>query len=338
MTVGIDSSNLRAILEPWTRGRGYVIELATRTGRRLGNNGDMLMHGVFESLMSDFKMRLLPDEQAAYADYLVVPPNGALLDSYHAPRLLTERLAALPDQPLLIFPSSARFNTVDPATMFAGRTSPVLWILRERESFDHLARRWGGSLAASGVTLALDHDVVVSGQHHAIRIIREAGGPVSDREALLVARLGIESTDMLAQPVERERPSRLKSVAVAAYQHLPTPVAVPVRRWRTKARQDAANDALLKSLPDDLSAEIASRPFRHPILDVSDPTLCNFSEYALAVATSGLVVTNRLHVAIPATLLGHRVILVDSGYHKLRGVYENSLAGADNVTFVRRHA
>jgi exopolysaccharide biosynthesis predicted pyruvyltransferase EpsI len=62
----------------------------------------------------------------------------------------------------------------------------------------------------------------------------------------------------------------------------------------------------------------------------------SFDEYCALVRGASVVVTDRLHVAIPAALLGTPVELMDSGYHKLRGVYERSLADLPHVHLVDR--
>lgn len=340
MSVDIDSSHLRELVATWTAGRGHVVQLRTAGGRQLGNNGDTLMHRVFYGLLQDFGMDLLPDGSARDADYLIVPPNGALLERYQAPQLLTNRLKELPDRPLVIFPSSAQFASKNPAEMFANRKAPTLWVLRERQSYKQLSERWGDSLSKAGVKLALDHDVVISGQHHAKRIMRETAGIESREYSLLVSRLGVEATDMravAAAAAPSASTSRLNSLAVASFQRLPQSIGIAIRRRRTLTRQLQANAELCRQLSSDLRAVVDSLPLWQPVVDISDPSLCGFREFARSVMGAGVVATNRLHVAIPATLLGKRVILVDSGYHKLRGVYEQSLQGASNLTFVRRH-
>ena len=70
--------------------------------------------------------------------------------------------------------------------------------------------------------------------------------------------------------------------------------------------------------------------------DISDPTLASFRTYARAILGADTVVTDRLHVAVPAAIVGKRAVFVESGYHKARGVYEHSLRECEAVTFLRR--
>ena len=62
----------------------------------------------------------------------------------------------------------------------------------------------------------------------------------------------------------------------------------------------------------------------------------SFEQYASAIKEANLVVTNRLHVALPSASIGNTTILIDSGYHKLRGVYERSLSKVPNIFFLER--
>ncbi|MDX2358776.1 polysaccharide pyruvyl transferase family protein [Dietzia sp. PP-33] len=327
------TDGLLGLIQPWAQGSGYVIELRSERGKRLGNNGDRLLDLAFEKLVNEFGMTLASLESKE-PDYLVLPPNGALVDTYEAPSLLARRIATLPDKPLILFPSSALFRTKDPAEIFSGRTAPTLWILREKHSFDHLSEQWDDSLQARNVTLALDHDVVVSGHRHIIPRFKSVSGSEGNC-GLLVSRLGVEATDMRT---ETDLPSagRIRNTAVSAFNAMPQYAKIAVRRQLTRHRQLAANQEMISSLPPDLAKTLENIGETARDVDISDPTLCSFERFVEKISTAQYIVTNRLHVAIPGTILGKRVILVDSGYHKLAGVFEQSLQAAENLTFLRR--
>lgn len=329
-----NADGLRALVEPWAHGKGYVIELRSARGERLGNNGDRLLELSFNKLVDEFGMELTSLESGE-PDYLVVPPNGALVDTYQAPRLLARRLASLPDKPLILFPSSAFFQSQNPAEIFAGRSAPTLWILREKQSLDHLKEQWGDSLRAKRVTLALDHDVVVSGHQHLASLFDSAGRADRGR-GLLVSRLGVEAEDMRDQLVVPSA-GRARGAAVRVLRSMPQAVQIAVRRQRTRPRQLRANQKMIASLPQDLACTLDNLDGIMRDIDISDPTLCSFDRFVEQIATANFIVTNRLHVAIPGTILGKRVVLVDSGYHKLAGVFEQSLQSVENLTFIRRN-
>jgi hypothetical protein len=72
--------------------------------------------------------------------------------------------------------------------------------------------------------------------------------------------------------------------------------------------------------------------------DVSGITGEWMAELLLDVVASYAVVhTDRAHVAIAAALLGRDTHLYATAYHKVRGIYEHSLAGRANVHFHDRH-
>lgn len=306
------------------RGRPiYVLDLTDKRGRPLGNHGDWIMHRVFDRLLDDLGVDRVA---ASHAEAIVIPPNGALLDVYQAPGIIAERLRLLPDLPVYIFPSSARFVTSDPAEMFTGRRSPVLWISRERHSHEHLSRHWAASLSKAGVHLALDHDVVCSGHTYIPDLFPEA----QPRTALVVARLEAESKPLGSRPTS---PSPSRKALVAAFTNMPSARARQVVRRRvTSERQKIANAAMLATLGSKAIAFEGHPPGIN--LDISDPSLCTRENYRRELAGAAVVASNRLHVALPAAILGRRVFLVNTGYHKLSGVYEQSLGDVPNLTFV----
>lgn len=326
---GLDG--LSGLLAEW-RGRcAYVVDFVGPRAVPLGNNGDTLLRGVCAKVLSDLGIRLTG--RADEADVLLVPPGGALLDRYRAPFLLMRRLARAPDIPLVLLPASSWFVRADPAAMLAGRTAPTLWISREQPSHEHLRTTWGRSLARANVTLALDHDMVVSGHRHVAAMVGDTNTPEALGGALLVARLGAEAGVMPSHPAAPKVGRRL---AVTALRRSPASLQRLTRRRTTRDRQLAANGRMLAKIegrPDLTGGERFS--VAHAI-DISDPTLASYAEYCRALRTASVVVTDRLHVALPAAILGKPTCLVEAGYHKLAGVYERSLADLPQVRFVER--
>jgi hypothetical protein len=323
---------MATLLARWRGAKAHVLEYVGPRAIPLGNNGDQLLGRVFAAALRELRISTVP--AARDADLLLVRPGGALLDRFQAPRLLTAKLAVSPDLPLVVFPSSSWFQTTDPARMFAGRRAPVLWISREPRSHRHLQNRWGSTLARSNVTLALDHDLVVSGHAYLQDAFALTRDPGVHGGTLLVARLGAEAGSM-ERPVRR--PASYRRLGVAAFHRLPRRQKIRIRRRLTRRRQLYANAVVLDRAGDHLDPAtdlVAMSPW---CFDISDPTLATYEEFCDAVANATSVITNRLHVAIPAAILGKPTVLVESGYHKLTGVFEHSLAALDNVTFVRRH-
>jgi len=104
------------------------------------------------------------------------------------------------------------------------------------------------------------------------------------------------------------------------------------------AGETAAEYALVAMRADRESASpILGEDIAAPIR-VSDASVAasSFTEFVETVARARVVYTDRLHVAIPATILDIPVTWYEIGYHKARGVYEHSLADRETVTFVPR--
>lgn len=332
------NSSLADLVSHIRNRRGWLLPLSDERGNTFANNGDLLMHHVFHDICTDLGISLSDEPNGA--EFVAVPPNGALLDRFQAPDIVRQRLRPHADKPLVIFPSSAQFITRDPSEMFEGRSAPTLWILREPYSFRHLDERWGSELEAAGVTLALDHDVVISGARHVPGYFPMLKSTKREHHALLVARLGVEAKDIRNDEGPKDTHgdragSAVKQGLVALSRSLPASIIRPARRLSTRSRIRVASANLLATVPPAVQQQF-DRASINAATDISDPSLTGFDEYCARIGRAETVLTNRLHVAIPAALLGKDTYLVDSGYHKLRGIYEHSLQHLDNITFVAR--
>ncbi|MFG2108119.1 polysaccharide pyruvyl transferase family protein [Micromonospora chersina] len=324
------TAGLENLLADLAGTNAYVVPITDERGVLLGNNGDTLMFEVFQRMLADLGMSTTTDRSAA--DVVVVPPSGALLERFLFPRLLAERLRGLENRPLVIFPSSLYFPTADPSWMFRGRTAETRLILREPRSFEHLTDQWGEALAAEGVRLHLDHDVVASGHRYVPEII---GHHRQGDYTLVAARRDPEqSADRLSGVQPAPRPNRARDALAQAVPY--GVVRTTLTRVARRGVNAVATEALLRSLPEGVLESLAGgvAPSRRVAIDVSATQFATFDEYKRAIGAAAAVVTNRLHVGLPAAILGKPVVLVEAGYFKLRGVYEHSLRGLPNATLV----
>jgi exopolysaccharide biosynthesis predicted pyruvyltransferase EpsI len=320
-------SEMAPFLEPLRGSRAWIVPMTGRSGKVLGNNGDTLMHEVFLRILQTFAIDVVLDR--AVADMVIVPPSGALLESYGFPDLLAERLRGSEDLPLVIFPSSALFPTRDPVFMFERRVAATTWMLRERPSLDHLEAEWGDSLRSAGIALVLLHDVVALGHEFVPEII---GARSSTKTFLVAPRADRERTAAInsTAPAPRRLGSLAKVSAVAQRSALGRQLLRRVRKRRTDALA-----AQLTARLDEGVLRLLNGPSRRRVhLDLSSTQFCSFEEYAKALRRAEIVITDRLHVALPAAILGADVYIAEAGYHKLRGVYENSLSEMTNVHLV----
>lgn len=327
-----DESGIRGHLRKFRGAKAFEIPVTDSLGRTPGNHGDFLMIRVYREIAEDNGIKFTSTVEDA--DILVVRPGGALLEQYAFPVTLRDRLQEYPDLPLVIFPSSTLFQKTDPGFIFEGRSAPTLLLLREEYSYRQLESKWLDSLSSRNVSIELDHDVVASGHARVQSVLEDIAGSFSPRQngTLVAARLDVE-----AHPIAKGFPeiSRSRRAVVNAYKKLPEWGRVPIRKRVVARRQRSENQLLIKRL-------IESREYRsdEPIIparnsrDLSDQTLTTFSQYARSILEAKRVITNRLHIALPAAALGTETYLVDSGYHKLRGVYERSLSRNLSVCIV----
>ncbi len=220
--------SLTKILSLWRGANAEVLPIADKKGRLLGNHGDAMMQGAFRHLLNVLGIRAQAPFESEQPDLVILPPSGALLEDYTAPDLVKQILRPYANTPLVIFPSSANFPTRDPSFLFEGRTATTLWILREDRSHDQLRSLWGKRLANRGVSLAVDHDVVVSGHQYVATVLKGFSQISADHATtLLVSRLGAEAGDFFGA---RKQVSLVRSVATNIYQRLPS--CVPLMRLR----------------------------------------------------------------------------------------------------------
>lgn len=321
---------LRRLLKPWKGARAYEIPIAGKDGQLLGNHGDTIMRAVYRRMLTKFGPKLVEDPIGA--DVLIVPPNGALLDRFDFPGLLRDRLALLPDVPVVIFPSSSLFVNSDPARMFAGRRSAVTWILREELSYRHLSEKWGKSLERAGVSLELSHDVVTMGGAFVRDVFSEARLPLTAGEPIVAGRL--DSEGALGVRDMKWSGSAGRNLVFKAFHRSPLALRRMLRRRTTRDRQIQVNEALVLMLDEPMRSVFMGLRRSARSIDISDPNLVSFTAYMKTIASASSIVTNRLHVALPSAILGKETILVDGGYHKLRGVYERSLTSLNTLHFV----
>jgi len=318
---------LRKLLTPWHGTTAFVISMLDTSGAMLGNNGDKLMHTVFYRILEDLNITITTNGNEAAV--IIVPPNGALLEVYQFPRLLAERLRGFEQLPLVIFPSSAYFATTNPIFMFEGRKAKTLWIFREKFSFDHIRSKWGQQLSDAGIEIELDHDVVATGHKFVPELFKSHR--VAELRALVAGRI-----DREARPIGENRPAQ--GLATARLFGRASRL-IPYGRLRTTLTRQLRRERLV-SAGTEMMTSLGTPPVIHGsprFVDASATQYATFQEYLSWIAGSSIVVTNRLHVALPAAILGKDVVLVEAGYHKLEGVYMQSLVRVDNVQFVNPH-
>jgi exopolysaccharide biosynthesis predicted pyruvyltransferase EpsI len=245
---------------------------------------------------------------------------------------LEELGTAHPATPLIVLPSSFYFTKPRPnfRTIFRDRTAPVRLFCRERYSLDILR-----DLELEGdVQLGLDEDMAFKlGNSDWFADLLESRRA---ENILVVERADPEGATGLAvqrtsnlQRLRKLTPAPLRSLADAA---------VLARRRRKAQRPEA-----VAQLPTDFARDLVQRvrderpeTAELPVyyLDIAKLSYATYDDYCGLVARAAAVVTTRLHVAILGGMLGKPTYCKTGSYHKMKGVYEHSLATMDHVTLI----
>ncbi|MFQ6053745.1 MAG: polysaccharide pyruvyl transferase family protein [Candidatus Bathyarchaeia archaeon] len=85
-------------------------------------------------------------------------------------------------------------------------------------------------------------------------------------------------------------------------------------------------------IPEGVKRRIIEEAYNPLVKDIS--MRGSFNDFVSAVANADRVYTDRLHVAILASLFGKETTLFGNRYHKNKGVYEYSMEGNPRVRFV----
>ena len=287
-------------------------------GTPLGNNGDALIELGAQQLFRQHGLRFV--ERAGDADVLLIRGSGSMLERYTVfPKLFRDYLARFPETPLVMLPASFWFPTRDFAASLPPRSAPVELHCRERTSYDHLTRE---QRLPSFCTVHLGHDTAFA----------LAGTPFLARyrgrrpeHVLIVERDDPEHPARFAATASRRR----------AFGHL-LPRGLARAAYRARARWRASRPSAFRE-----RCEVLLRA-NHPetavlprlIADVSRPECWSFDGFCDAIADAAAVFTTRLHVGVFAALLGKPTYLFEGPYHKIRAVYEHSMAGLAHVTLL----
>jgi exopolysaccharide biosynthesis predicted pyruvyltransferase EpsI len=288
-----------------------------------GNNGDQLIELGSRHFFAGHGVRLVRSPKAA--DAIVINGGGAMNDIWVFGLELLERLASEhADRPLIVLPSSFYLSKArsELAAALRGRSAPTWLFCREHYSLELLQ----GLDLPPEVRLSTDEDMAFHlRDSRFLQGFRERG---SAQRILVVERADPESSTGVA----RTRPP--------AYPQLGR--LVP-RAWRpvaeelalVKRRRDAQRSAAVSELPTVFARETVARVREeHPelsgaptyYLDIARRSHCSFRRYCGLIAEAAAVITTRLHVAALGAMLEKPTYCQPGWYHKIKGVYEYSMA------------
>ncbi|MHC5002129.1 MAG: polysaccharide pyruvyl transferase family protein [Planctomycetota bacterium] len=309
---------VRSFLETFRGGSVHVPPIVMRSGRLAGNHGDRLIDLGTRKVLEDLELREVDDPEAA--DLLIQGGGGHMLERYHSGPTLFRRLACdHPRTPLVLLPGSFLFPTRDLSELMPADRAPVTLFCRERISLEHLH----GHRLPDYCSVELDHDMAFELADGEL-VAQVASG--SRRHVLIVERHDVEHHGMGLDARGVSLPRRTVSRLMPKV--LKRPLYPLVRRARASRRtpfRSYVERLVAERFPD-------AAPLPRLVGDVSLPSYGTFDDFVAVIRDAALVATTRLHVGILSALGGKPTMLFEGAYHKVRGIYELSLADRPNVT------
>lgn len=313
-------------------------ELAQFQGKRIffepleGNNGDNLIGMGGLELLRRVGVKFVRSPHQAEA--IVVNGGAGMTDIWgHGFKVLKNYNQHYSSIPLIVLPSSFIFSKTDFPTLFRERTSPAFIYTRERYSLKILE-----DLNFPGdVRLGIDDDMAFYLKDAAY--IQKLRAKTAQKHILIVERNDPESVTNNRQSQQTTKPSS------SWKRQIPPAIKMTIKRqllWRMKRRAVGKNIAEM-DLQSPFTQEWQKQILEdYPNLqdlpvcaaDISDPEICSFDRFGQLIAEAAVVVTTRLHVGILAAMLDKPTYLKSGSYHKIRGIFEYSLADKDNVWLI----
>ena len=317
-----------------------------------GDHGDRLAELAAEALLHAAGVYTV--RNPAKADLIVVG-SGSYADDFKGGFDPIDSFARrFPLKPLVVLPSSFHLHAADVARVFMARIEAAYVYARDPHSIevlDELRIGWP-------VSIGLDHDVTfrlpeteyfqqllaIRSEKHVLVVERRDASRPRGANGAADPAVQLEVTSVMpnlppsasfsetpATPAEDEA-DREKAPGPGVVGRL-LGVAKRLRPHRFPA--EAAQTPFARGGIERISAEMPGLK-ELPVYadDVADPAVCGFGKFAELVAGAAAVVTDRISVAMFATLLDKPVWVRPGTYHKVRGVFRHSLAMRKNVRLI----
>jgi exopolysaccharide biosynthesis predicted pyruvyltransferase EpsI len=308
-------------------------ELSQYSGKRVffepleGNNGDKLIEMGSHTLLHSIGVKLVNNPQNAEA--IVINGGAGMTDIWsHGFGTLKNYNTRYPNTPLIILPSSFVFTKTDFPALFRDRIAPAFVYARERYSLKILE----DLVYPDNVHLGIDHDMAFQLQN--TPYLQQLQASKAQRHILIVERNDPESVTKAYQPQKNGLKSYIPwSVKRPINRHF----LWPIKRARISKRlpQLGINTAFVKEWHKQVLEdypELQGLPVC--AADISSPDLSSFNRFGQLIAEAAVVVGTRLHVGILAAMLDKPTYIKSGSYHKIRGIYEYSLANRNNVQLI----
>ena len=286
-----------------------------------GNNGDDLISNGARHAITSAGLNLVasPDR----ADVLIVTGGAGLSSVWGGAYERIRPYAAEENRrrPLIILPSTISIESFDLPGVLQSRSAPTYVFAREKLTLSRIRDgRWNAD-----TTLAIDDDMAF--HLKTSDWLTTVASRARDKHLLIVERRDAEALSGPADravpapaPLKRLVPQGLKR-AIKRRTHVRARAGTPFAAW--------ARSAAFERFGLDADTAVMT-------IDASLKGLLTFDQFVAAIADATAVITTRLHVAILASLLGKRTLVVpgDARYGKIQGIYEYSLRDQPHVTLI----
>ena len=273
-----------------------------------GNNGDVLIVMGAKHILKKTGCKLVNSPKNA--EQIIIRGSGSMVDIHVTDfKDFVYYRKNYHDLPLIIGPSTYRFPGANFRKVCEISSSPFIFFARDRIS----------SRVLSELRLP---------KHCDIRVSHDLAFELRDSDFIEnLVKNSSEKHILIAMRKDKEGVAGLLVKMRGTW--LPKRVRRPLSWVRDRMVARVSRDAIEKILEREKVRETLPRIYR----DVS--TSVSFEEFVVYIRDAALIITNRLHVAVLGHLLNKRVVLICSGEyhrHKIRGVYELSMSGAESRT------
>lgn len=285
-----------------------------------GNNGDHLIRlGAEEAFRKAGVESVASPENA---ELILLRGNGAMLEKFRAGKETLSRYSnEFPDTPLAVLPASYLFPTESIADRLANRRAPTTLFCRETYSYKHLTEDHDLPAGCS-VLLSEDTAFYLAGSP----LVESLSGHPGEH-VLLVERVDSEHPAMALSASKRSLTSKIGGLLPLGVKQMLYPLVDRGRGLRQTPFRKRAEAILASEHP-----ELVGQP--RVVADISLKRSRDFDGFCQDIAKASAVFSTRLHVAILAALCGKPTYIFTGAYHKIQGIYEQSMTHFDRVQLV----
>ncbi|OGO27517.1 MAG: hypothetical protein A2Z16_17440 [Chloroflexi bacterium RBG_16_54_18] len=282
-----------------------------------GNHGDTLIELGSRFFLSKYQLDYV--DRPDLADLLIINGSGSFAVELWSPGLVgLKKLAAyFSALPIIVLPSSFQFLHTDFASAFLERTAPAYLFAREAESYARIANL---DYPAPVYTFLHPDMAFELRDSPFLDVLKES---VQSKHILLIERFDREATTQsiyemnFASSVKKAVPAPVKRFLKKGLHH--------IRRQKSGFTSSALS-RLYSEHPEFRGLPVIAE-------DISSDVGFRFEQFLQLIAQAAVVISNRLHAAILAAMLGKTtIILCGHPYGKLESCYEFSMKDYPNVS------